>query len=45
MTLRELRRRWEEALVQGPHPERARRAAETLLVHAMGKTRAWLLGH
>ena len=45
MTLRELLRRWEEALVQGPHPERARRDAETLLLHAMGKTRAWLLGH
>ena len=45
MTLRELLRRSEEALAQGPHPERARLDAETLLLHAAGQTRAWLLGH
>jgi release factor glutamine methyltransferase len=29
----------------GPHPERARPDAETLLLHLIGKNRAWLLTH
>jgi hypothetical protein len=27
----------------GPHPERARRDAETLLLHLLGKDKAWLM--
>ncbi len=29
----------------GPHPERARLDAETLMLHLIGKNRAWLLTH
>ncbi len=29
----------------GPHPDRARRDAETLLLHLIGKNRAWLIAH
>lgn len=29
----------------GPHPERARRDAETLMLHVLGMSRAWLLAH
>ena len=37
---------WGEAeLSAGPHPERARRDAESLLLHLIGKSRAWLLAH
>jgi release factor glutamine methyltransferase len=32
-------------LGSGPHPDRARRDAETLLLHLTGKNRAWLLAH
>lgn len=32
-------------LQSGPHPERAQRDAETLLLHLIGKNRAWLLAH
>lgn len=32
-------------LIAGPHPDRARRDAETLLLHATGLTRASLLAH
>jgi release factor glutamine methyltransferase len=32
-------------LTKGPHPERARQDAETLLLHALGENRAWLLTH
>src|ERR1700675_2030761 len=32
-------------LCAGPHPDRARRDAETLMLHLTGKTRAWLLTH
>ena len=45
MTLREWLRKGEADLSAGPHPERARRDAETLLLHHTGKTRAWLLAH
>ena len=29
----------------GPHRDRARRDAETLLLHLLGKNRAWMLAH
>jgi release factor glutamine methyltransferase len=29
----------------GPHPQRARRDAETLLLHILGKDRTWLMTH
>jgi release factor glutamine methyltransferase len=29
----------------GPHPDSARRDAETLLLHLLGKSRAWMLAH
>jgi release factor glutamine methyltransferase len=32
-------------LRNGPHPERSRLDAETLLLHVIGKNRAWLLAH
>jgi len=32
-------------LKQGRHAERARRDAETLLLHVVGKNRAWLMAH
>jgi release factor glutamine methyltransferase len=35
----------EARLHAGPHPERARLDAETLLLHLIGKNRAWLLAH
>ena len=45
MTLREWLRKGEADLSAGPHPERARRDAETLLLHHMGKSRSWLIAH
>ena len=45
MTLREWLERGEAQLLSGPHPDRARRDAETLLLHLIGKNRAWLLAH
>jgi release factor glutamine methyltransferase len=33
------------ALKDGPHPERARRDAELLLMHALERGRAWLIAH
>jgi release factor glutamine methyltransferase len=45
MTLRELLVRTEEALATGPHAERSRLDASTLLLIALGKSRAWFLGH
>ena len=45
MTLRAWLARAEAGLRQGPHPERARQDAETLLLHLIGKSRAWLLAH
>lgn len=32
-------------LSYGPHPDRARLDAETLLAHALGRNKAWLLAH
>jgi release factor glutamine methyltransferase len=43
MTLREWLDRGEAQLGAGPHPERARLDAETLLLHLVGKNRAWLI--
>lgn len=45
MTLREWIAKGEAQLRAGPHPERARRDAETLLLHCTGKSRAWLMAH
>ncbi|MGB6974530.1 MAG: peptide chain release factor N(5)-glutamine methyltransferase [Terracidiphilus sp.] len=45
MTLREWLRKGEADLSAGPHPDRARRDAESLLLHLIGKNRAWLLTH
>ena len=45
MTLGEWLDRGEAQLGAGPHPERARRDAETLLQQATGKNRAWLMAH
>ncbi len=45
MTLREWVRHGETKLSEGPHPDRARLDAETLLVHLMGKNKAWLMAH
>ena len=45
MTLREWLDKGEAQLRAGPHPDRARRDAETLLLHLIGKNRAWLLAH
>jgi release factor glutamine methyltransferase len=38
-------RKGEADLLTGPHPDRARRDAEMLLLHHIGKNRAWLLTH
>jgi release factor glutamine methyltransferase len=45
MRLREWLDRGEAQLSLGPHPERARRDAETLLLHRIGKNKAWLMAH
>jgi len=45
MTLRELLAQAEAALRCGPHAERARMDAETLLLHVVRQGRAWLLAH
>jgi release factor glutamine methyltransferase len=45
MTLREWLRKGEQQLGAGPHPDRARRDTETLLLHLVGKNRAWLMAH
>jgi release factor glutamine methyltransferase len=45
MTFREMLERGSARLETGPHPERARRDAETLLLHLIGKSKAWLLAH
>jgi release factor glutamine methyltransferase len=45
MTLREWLRKGEEQLGTGPHADRARRDTETLLLHLVGKNRAWLMAH
>ncbi len=45
MTLREWLRKGEQQLGASPHADRARRDTETLLLHLVGKNRAWLLAH
>jgi release factor glutamine methyltransferase len=45
MTLREWLRKGEQQLNGGPHADRARRDTETLLLHLVGKDRAWLIAH
>jgi release factor glutamine methyltransferase len=45
MTVGESVARGEAQLRAGPHPDRARRDAETLLLHLIGRNRAWLLSH
>lgn len=45
MNIRERLLQAEARLQLGPHPERARRDAETLLLHLIGKHRAWLIAH
>ncbi len=35
----------ETQLMDGPHPDRAKRDAETLLQHLIGKNKAWLMAH
>ncbi len=45
MTLRDFLEFGESQLSTGPHPERAKRDAETLLLHLIGKNKAWLMAH
>ena len=45
MNLREWLQHGESILADSPHPDRARRDAETLLLHHIGKTKAWLIAH
>ena len=45
MRLREALDRGEAVLSEGPHPDRARRDAELLLLHHIGKNKAWLMAH
>jgi release factor glutamine methyltransferase len=45
MTLRERLSQAAAQLSAGPHPERARQDSETLLMHLIGKNKAWLMAH
>jgi release factor glutamine methyltransferase len=45
MRLHEWLDRGETQLSLGPHPDRGRRDAETLLLHLIGKNKAWLMAH
>lgn len=45
MILRAWLTRGEAELSAGLHPERARRDAESLLLHLFGKSKAWLMAH
>ena len=45
MTFRECVDRGAALLAEGPHSERARRDAELLLLHHLGKDKAWLMAH
>ena len=45
MTLEEWLRKGEAQLRAGPHPERARRDAEVLLLHLIQRDRAYLIAH
>jgi release factor glutamine methyltransferase len=45
MTLRDWLAQAEAQLSDGPHPDRAKRDAETLLLNLIGKNKAWLMAH
>ncbi|MGC1422837.1 MAG: peptide chain release factor N(5)-glutamine methyltransferase [Terracidiphilus sp.] len=45
MTLRDWLAQAEAQLSDGPHSDRAKRDAETLLLHVIGKNKAWLMAH
>jgi len=45
MKLREWLQHGEAILADSPHPDRARRDAETILLHHIGKNKAWLMAH
>ena len=45
MKLREWLAQAEAQLSDGPHPDRARQDAESLLLHLIGKNKAWLMAH
>jgi release factor glutamine methyltransferase len=45
MTLRDFLEYGESQLGSGPHPDRAKRDAETLLLHLIGKNKAWVMAH
>jgi release factor glutamine methyltransferase len=45
MTLRDFLEYGESQLSSGPHPDRAKRDAETLLLHLIGKNKAWVMAH
>jgi release factor glutamine methyltransferase len=45
MTLRDFIDYGESQLNAGPHPDRAKRDAETLLLHLISKNKAWLMAH
>ena len=45
MKLREWLAEAEAQLNDSPHPDRAKRDAETLLLHLIGKNKAWLMAH
>jgi len=45
MKLREWLQHGESILADSPHPDRARRDAETLLLHHTGKNKAWIMAH
>jgi release factor glutamine methyltransferase len=45
MTLRDWLAQAGAQLSAGPHPDRARLDAETLLLHLIGKNKAWLMAH
>ena len=45
MTLRDFLEYGESQLSASPHPDRAKRDAETLLLHLIGKNKAWLMAH
>ncbi|MDR3725521.1 MAG: peptide chain release factor N(5)-glutamine methyltransferase [Terracidiphilus sp.] len=45
MPLRQWIHQGEARLGAGPHPDRARRDAELLMLHVLGKDKAWLMAH
>jgi len=45
LLLHNLMREGAERLGTGPHPQRARADAELLLLHVLGKNKAWLMAH